>query len=86
MKDPNKLDIGRFYEQRVLVLLETGPQTNKYQQVAISHDVYKKMTTIIATNTGEMISPGIYKMFLPVNDEIISLPDWKHYEQDNVQM
>lgn len=55
MKDPVAVDAFVFYEQRIIVLMENGPQTNQYHQVMLDKEQMKKLTVDISKL--EAISP-----------------------------
>ncbi len=42
--NPIAVDPGPFYEQRVIIFIETGPQTNKYHQVFLDRDQFISIT------------------------------------------
>lgn len=61
------IDIGELYETRLIVMIETGPQTNKYMQVLLKDEVFKKVSEVIADTLTE---EGLL-----VGDEEIDLPE-----------
>ena len=44
------IDPMPFYEQRVVVLIETKPQANKYNQVLLDQEQVQKLSLIIGKN------------------------------------
>jgi len=42
------MDIGQIYEQRLLVFMETEPQSGKYNQVLLDPESFKKVSYSIA--------------------------------------
>ncbi len=49
--NPFKVDPSTLYEQRLIVLLETGPQTNKYEQIIMNNEQFKKVTELVGSHT-----------------------------------
>lgn len=50
MSKEEKIEIENegLYEQRVLVFMETAPQSNKYNQVLLPPEVFKQLTDLIS--------------------------------------
>jgi len=57
-----------LYELRTVVLIETAPQSNKYNKIALNKEQFKKLTLFLST---ELIQDG----GLIVEDDKINLPD-----------
>lgn len=71
------VDISSLYSPRMLVFLETDPQTNEYHQVLLTKQQYKKVSQHIC----ELITPadvdGIEEVELNTSEETYFLPDIK---------
>jgi len=68
------LDGLGIYETRMLVFMETEPQTNKYRQVLLNKDMFKKVSDTLASDVlsreGEL---EIINMLM--SEEEYELPD-----------
>lgn len=68
---------SEIYEElnvdRVLVFLETGPQTNKYQQIYFTGEEFKKMSRTIGTIVKKV--GNLEHIALNLSPEVFALPD-----------
>lgn len=64
-------------EQRLLVFLETDAQSNKYNQVLLNGEQFKKVSDSIinSARTGEDLKPGMEEVELTTSEEEYDLPD-----------
>jgi len=72
-----KLDTGDFYSTRVLVFMETSPQSNKYNQLFLNAEEFKRMSLTLGTETGEKDTNGNDIVKLNHSEEEYTLPDLK---------
>lgn len=68
----NSFDLTEIYCLRTLVFLETEPQSNKYNQVLLNSEMFKKMTDIISK---KIKSGEIEEREIKLSEEIYPLPD-----------
>lgn len=67
-------DISSLYVSRMIVLIESGPQTNKYRQVQLTKDQFITLSDIIYRSLGG--DPERNTMVqMPIGDVVIKLPD-----------
>lgn len=66
-----------IHEQRLLVFLETDAQSNKYNQVLLSPEQFKKVSDAIINTkrTGEDLKPEMEEVELTTSEEEYDLPD-----------
>jgi len=68
------IDDAGIYETRMLVFMETEPQSNKYRQVLLNKDMFKKVSDTLASDVlsreGEL---EIINMLM--SEEEYELPD-----------
>jgi hypothetical protein len=71
------MDTNALYEERLLVFVETGPQTDKYHQVLLGKDQFKKVSdAIIKTKEKcEDLREGVESVTLETSEEEYLLPD-----------
>ena len=69
------INIQDLYTQRVLVFLETEPQSNIYAQVILNIDQYKKITTNIGRAVKAANKNNIEHYHVELSDEHYPLPD-----------
>ncbi len=74
MIDFNELE-NEIYGIRLIVLLETSPQSGKYRQVRLNPERFKNVSMAISTGTPE-------EAILDIGDEIIPLPDLQQIRYD----
>lgn len=71
----DKDEIG-LYEQRLLVFLETEPQSNEYNQVYLTKEQFKKVSdSICVPAPQEIVRKGIEIVKVEASEEIYFLPD-----------
>ena len=70
-----ELDYTEFYGLRVLVFMETAPQSNKYHQILLTPKMYKEMTATICRPTGKMVREGVEEQSIQTSEEEYALPD-----------
>ena len=77
---------SELFSQRCLVFLETEPQSNKYSQVILSQEQFKKISdAIISTFVPEehpeleegTLAPGMEIVNIELSEEEYELPDLK---------
>lgn len=61
-------NIKELYELRTIVLLETAPQSNKYNKIALNKEQFKALTAFLSK---KVMENGSFK----VGDEDIKLPE-----------
>ncbi len=68
-------------EQRLLVFLETDAQSNKYNQVILSPQQFKKVSDAIinSARTGDDLKPGMEEVELTTSEEEYTLPDLQSF-------
>jgi len=81
-----KSDASELFSQRCLVFMETEPQSNKYNQVILSKEQFKKVSdAIISTfdpeehpelENAELV-PGMEILNIELSEEEYILPDLK---------
>ncbi len=69
-----------IYEQRILVFMETKPQSNEYNQVILTPKAFKGMTEAISRRTGKTLAPGIEETLIDTSKAKYKLPDLKSHE------
>jgi len=69
------IEFEELYESRLIILLETAPQTNKYMQILLNKEEFKKVSEVIANLSGEKEIDGRVEVDLKVSDEEITLPE-----------
>lgn len=72
MKD--EINYEDLYGLRVLVFMETEPQSNKYHQVLLSPEMFKSMSATLYQKTGK-VEGDIEEVILKTGDEEYNLPD-----------
>ncbi len=78
----NEMEAGleiyeEIYENRLLVFLETGPQTNKYHQVLLNSEHFKKVSDAVTNGriSIEDAREGFEVVEFPTSEEEYGLPD-----------
>lgn len=67
-----KVDTHELYTIRTLIFLETEPQSNKYHQVMLDQETFKKVTEVMST----LVKEGeIQEVNLDLSEETYKLPD-----------
>lgn len=77
----NKIDLDDLYVTRLLVFLETAPQTNRYYQIVLDKDQFKGVSKAVGSVFGEVkTADDKYEMRLNLSEESYALPDLKEHE------
>ena len=67
-----------LYEQRLLVFIETEPQSGEYQQLLLNGDEFKRLSDTIGTKVQD---PDLREDFetlqINLSDDLYKLPDLK---------
>ncbi len=71
------MDLSQLYETRMLIFIETGPQTNKYKQVLVTGEQFKIVSDAISTisSTEQDLKEGMEARDVDLSDETYELPD-----------
>ncbi len=71
------IDPKELYIQRMLVFLETEPQSNKYHQVMLNAEQFKKVSDaiIVSTKPDASLKPGYDMAEIEMSEEEYTLPD-----------
>lgn len=69
------MELKELYTQRTLIFIEEEPQSNKYRQVILTPEEFKR----VSDNLGRIASEadGIEQIEINLSDEIYTLPDLK---------
>ncbi len=74
-------------EQRLLVFIETTPQSNKYNQILFTPEEFKKISDnigVILNKSDDQIKSGFEMIEINQSEEIYTLPDLQSvYENPN---
>lgn len=70
-----KIDPIDLYGTRLLVFLETEPQSNKYNQVLLNPAQFKAVSNNIGVYLDEECRPGFEVKEVELSDEEYTLPD-----------
>jgi len=70
--EPIKVDASELYQVRMIILLETSPQSNKYEQMIFTNKQYSDITKFIHENV--YTKTGEWCQMKTLNKEIV-LPD-----------
>lgn len=74
-----EIDTLNLYGLRTLLFIETEPQSNKYCQVILTDEQFKKVSDAIAecftVRKGEDIRNGFEEISMILSDEEYTLPD-----------
>ena len=70
----NSINAVDLYEQRMLVFMEEEPQSNKYRQVLLNAEEFKRFSMSIGTVTSEKYG-DIEMVEMKLSDKIYTLPD-----------
>lgn len=74
---PIVIDAGELYEIRMIVLMETAPQSNRYQQVLLSREHFKAVSRAVE-RSGEQVECEVHggtHAHLIVDDLEIAMPE-----------
>lgn len=67
-------NIDELYTIRMFIYLESSPQSNKYHQIILTREKYKKLSQFMFENIMDKCDDCDKKAW-EVEDEFISLPD-----------
>lgn len=70
-----KVDPLLLYVNRVLVFMETEPQSNVYNQVILNAEQFKAMSEHISEKTGNKLSKDVDEVNIELSEEEYKLPD-----------
>lgn len=70
-----KIDVSDLYNLRMLVFLETEPQSNEYKQVSLSPEQYKKVSKDIVTKFVGRLDNKRDTCEVILSEEVYKLPD-----------
>lgn len=70
-----EINYSDLYGVRVLIFMETEPQSNKYVQVILSPEMFKNMTETICVKTGNVVREGVDETKIKTSEEEYTLPD-----------
>lgn len=71
-------DLGlHIHEQRLLVFLETNAQSNKYNQIILNQEQFKRVSDAIVNESraGDDLKPGMEEVEITASEEEYDLPD-----------
>ncbi len=68
---------------RMLLFLETEPQSNKYRQILLSPEEFKRVAFAYGKLTGKKLSDGLDEVKIEMSDEIFDLPDLQELAPDS---
>lgn len=76
------MDLNELYETRMLVFMETSPQSNKYNQVMLTPEQYKAVSGEISTLISvDKENPNKEIRELDLSEEVYTLPDLNNKKQ-----
>lgn len=67
--------VNGVYGTRLLIFLETKPQSNQYHQILLNEEEFKKVSMTLGKNTGAKDTNGNDIIELYHSKEIYPLPD-----------
>lgn len=76
-----KVDLTDLYTQRLLVFLESGPQSNKYRQMILGPEEFRRVSDVlmeVMEATGKTVEVGgrlVEIRNYKLSDETYKLPD-----------
>jgi len=73
------IDTTELYACRLIVLLETEPQSNVYNQVELDIDKYNSIFATVFNCSGEAVDVEIDDVNVTLREDEIKLPDIKEY-------
>lgn len=76
-------DISELYVTRLVCFIETEPQSNKYRQVILNSEQFKKVSDAICTIEKDKDEKGMELVSFRESEEIYDLPEELkdiHYE------
>lgn len=71
--------ILELYSTRMLCFMETAPQSNRYRQIILNPEEFKRFSFAIGTDTGKKDDAGQDIVELNMSEEIYPLPDLREY-------
>lgn len=75
-----EIDISDLYVERLLVFLETAPQSNMYRQVVLTPEQFKKVSDAVVTVVEERNAEGMESVMINMSEQTYPLPDLKDFE------
>lgn len=80
--DDKLLDLDSLYSVRMLIFIETSPQSNKYQQVMLTDTQYGSVSRAVHDQfqkdpNHKCMNPECDGIALLISDKVIPLPDLK---------
>lgn len=70
-----KIDRINLYHQRLLIFLETEPQSNVYNQILVTPEQFKKVSDAICSIVVPKNGNDIETVSVETSEEIYKLPD-----------
>ncbi len=77
-------DESVLFEQRVLVFIESEPQSNKYYQVILNPEQFKAMSATLGKKVS-VDNEGLETYELQESEEVYTLPDLQSYNETSPQ-
>lgn len=74
-------ELEELYTTRLLCFLETSPQSNKYHQVLLNAEEFKRFSFSIGDKT-EDLPNGAQGTFIKMSEETYALPDLKQIQDE----
>lgn len=74
MMQPN---LSHVFEKRILIFIETAPQSNKYKQIIFTAEEFPRITKSIGTPVG--MEGDIQVVEIEESNEIYDLPDLRSH-------
>ena len=78
--DKQEIDAFEIYGTRLLLFMETEPQSNKYRQILPNLEEFKRISSSFGTLTGKKIEIegcDVDELKVKLSDDIYNLPDLK---------
>ena len=80
------IDTTELYACRLIVLLETEPQSNVYNQVELDIDKYNTIFGTVFDCPTDPVNVEIDETKVKLREEEIKLPDIKEYYEDQLKI
>ena len=80
----NEIDPTELYGTRLLLFIETEPQSNKYRQIKLGPEEFKKVSGSFGLPTNKKINISghmVDEIDVAMSDEIYDLPDLQEIDQ-----
>lgn len=81
LEEGNRELRNAMYGIRVLVFIETDPQSNKYNQVLLNPEQFKAMTDTICRKEGKQLDNDLELTMMETSDEVYELPDLQEIDK-----